>query len=161
MTPVSFEPHVGDMVSVHGHYGNFQITAVTPCIDNWRISEERGWADLEEIKTKFPLRNIPWSALNMQEIIARRIIEKIKERGDFPDSLSGYFSIESGLDHENNPALYVSFDVNSGVDKSQESVSELTTFRHIVGRELREERLLQWWPYIQFTSARDALDVAS
>ena len=94
----------------------------------------------------------------MEEIIARRIIEGVRTQGRFPKSILD-FQIESGADHEENRALYVTFFVMS--DESRAAIEELTRFREVADAALRQEPLLPWWPYIQFSAARSSLDAAS
>jgi hypothetical protein len=158
MATDSYEPRVGDTVSVQGHHGTFEIVQVYPCIDNWHLPQEYGSVDVEEVKTRSRLKNIPWAALEMQEIIARRILERLRAENRFPQTVMD-FEIESGADHEDNPALYVTFFVRP--DESRSAIEELRRFRETVEVSLREESLLNWWPYIQFSASRSSLDVAS
>ena len=164
MTTINYEPQVGDTVSVQGHHGIFEVVQVHPCTDNgrlqpnWKFPQGHGWADLEEVKTKFRLENIPWTALYMEEIFAKRILEKLRAEGRFPESVLD-FQVKSGADHEENPALYVTFAVKP--DESRPAIQELSRFRQVVDASLRQEHLLQWWPYINFSGARSSMDAAS
>lgn len=127
-------------------------------MDNWSIQHQHGFADLEEVHTKFRLENIPWTALYMEEIYATRILNQLRDEGRFPGSIMD-FSVRSGADHEESPSLYVTFFVKP--DESRAAIKELTRFREVAETALMQEPLLRWWPYIQFSASRSALDAAS
>ena len=124
MAQLSYEPRIGDEVSVKGHSGRFKIVEASPSANDWRFSKERsshGWVDVSELKTGVTLKGIPWTALNLQEIVARRVIEALQAEHKFPGTIVS-FDVESGIDNQGNSALYMTFYVESDESPSNGTI---------------------------------------
>lgn len=162
MTEINLDPHVGEEVFVQGQSGRFRITRVDPCTDNPELTRFYGSIDLEELRSGFPLRNIPAGAIRFdEERPVYRTIESLRENPEtaFPKDIVDY-NVEIGEDHYGTPAFFVRFFVDPDDQPSPEKIKYLNRFRGIVQAALSGLSLSRQ-PFVLFKEKRSLLDVAS